>query len=67
MLLLTDVDGDGKLELVTGHADRAVYVHKLETDSQEQIDVQNQPNKGIIFKFPLIYHSVICSWKFFIC
>ena len=49
MLLLADVDGDGMLELVTGHADRAVYIHKLEqTECQEQTEVQNQPSIGII-------------------
>ncbi|KAL9961416.1 hypothetical protein ACROYT_G030350 [Oculina patagonica] len=44
VLLLADVDGDGMFELVTGHADRAVYVHKLEADCQEQTDAQSQPN-----------------------
>lgn len=41
ILLLADVDGDGKLELVTGHADRTVYVHKLKTGRQEKTAVQN--------------------------
>jgi len=41
ILSLADVDCDGRLELVTGHADRTVYVHKLETGCQEKTDVQN--------------------------
>ena len=41
ILLLADVDGDGMLELVTGHADRTVYVHKLEPGCQEKTAVQN--------------------------
>lgn len=47
ILLLADVDGDGMLELVTGHADRTVYVHKLETGSQEKTAVQNHLIIGI--------------------
>ena len=46
-MLLADVDGDGMLELVTGHADRTVYVHKLETASQEKTAVQNHLIIGI--------------------
>lgn len=62
MLLLADVDGDGMLELVTGHTDRAVYVHKLEADCQKQTNAQSQPNIGIIFMFSLIYYFV-SHWK----
>ena len=47
ILLLADVDGDSMLELVTGHADRTVYVHKLETGSQEKAAVQNHLIIGI--------------------
>lgn len=55
ILLLADVDGDGKLELVTGHADRSVYVHKLETGCREETDVQNHPTIGIGFTL-LTFH-----------
>ena len=46
-MLLADVDGDGMLELVTGHADRTVYVHKLKTGCQEKTAVQNHLVIGI--------------------
>lgn len=55
ILLLADVDGDGKLELVTGHADRSVYVHKLETGCREETDVQNHSTIGIGFTL-LAFH-----------
>ena len=47
ILLLADVDGDGMLELVTGHADRTVYVHKLEAGRQAKTAVQNHLIIGI--------------------
>ena len=50
IILLADVDGDGMLELVTGHADRAVYIHKLHVvkECQRQSDVCDQPSTGVI-------------------
>ena len=56
-MLLADVDGDGMLELVTGHADRTVYVHKLETASQEKTSVQNHLIIGIHG-----LHYLLCSY-----
>lgn len=50
IILLADVDGDGMLELVTGHADRAVYIHKLHVvkEHHKQSDVCDQPSTGVI-------------------
>ena len=50
IILLADVDGDGMLELVTGHADRAVYIHKLHVvkECHRQSDVCDQPSTGVI-------------------
>lgn len=66
------VDGDGMLELVTGHADRAVYIQKLRVlkEGQEQSDV-HQPSTGfdsglninhkqtVSFKVEEVYHWTI--------
>lgn len=48
VVLLADVDGDGLLKLVTGHADRVVHVHKLEADNHrlQETATLAQPNKG---------------------
>ena len=42
VLLLADVDGDGLLKLVTGHADRVVHIHNL----VEEPGAKGQPNTG---------------------
>ncbi|XP_074607586.1 KICSTOR complex protein ITFG2-like isoform X1 [Acropora palmata] len=45
ILLLVDVDGDGELKLVTGHADRVVHIHKLEAYNEPVTPVQDEENK----------------------
>lgn len=45
VLLLADVDGDGLLKLVTGHADRVVHVHKLEMNKNQ--DIETKPSQTI--------------------
>ena len=42
VLLLADVDGDGSLKLITGHADRVVHVHKLQADQNTEAGVQEK-------------------------
>ena len=42
VLLLADVDGDGSLKLITGHADRVVHVHKLQADQNTEAGVQEE-------------------------
>lgn len=42
VLLLADVDGDGSLKLITGHADRVVHVHKLQADQNTEARVQEK-------------------------
>ena len=42
VLLLADVDGDGLLKLVTGHADRVVHIHNL----VQEPGAKCQPNTG---------------------
>lgn len=44
------------LELVTGHADRTVYVHKLKTGCQEKTAVQNHLIIGI-------HDLTLLTWK----
>lgn len=44
VVLLADVDGDRKLKLVTGHADRVVHVYKLEADDEQVTTFQDQEN-----------------------
>ncbi|KAK2548328.1 KICSTOR complex protein ITFG2 [Acropora cervicornis] len=44
ILLLVDVDGDGELKLVTGHADRVVHIHKLEAYNEPVTPVQDEVN-----------------------
>ena len=50
ILVLVDVDGDGELKLVTGHADRVVHIHKLEAlyNNEPATPVQDEgrPLKG---------------------
>jgi len=36
------VDGDGLLKLVTGHADRAVHIHKLEADNDRDSSIHDK-------------------------
>ena len=42
ILVLVDVDGDGELKLVTGHADRVVHIHKLEAYNEPVTPVQDE-------------------------
>ena len=42
VVLLADVDGDGSLKLITGHADRVVHVHKLQADQNTEAGVQEK-------------------------
>ena len=42
ILVLVDVDGDGELKLVTGHADRVVHIHKLEAYNEPATPVQDE-------------------------
>ena len=42
VVLLADVDGDGSLKLITGHADRVVHVHKLQADQNTEAGVQEE-------------------------
>ena len=42
VVLLADVDGDGSLKLITGHADRVVHVHKLQADQNTEASVQEK-------------------------
>ena len=42
VVLLADVDGDGSLKLITGHADRVVHVHKLQADQNTEAGLQEK-------------------------
>ncbi|XP_048590330.1 KICSTOR complex protein ITFG2 [Nematostella vectensis] len=42
-LLIADIDGDGLCEMVTGHTDREVYVHRW---IAEQLTTESSPAKG---------------------
>ena len=42
VVLLADVDGDGSLKLITGHADRVVHVHELQADQNTEAGVQEK-------------------------
>ncbi|XP_015755017.1 PREDICTED: integrin-alpha FG-GAP repeat-containing protein 2-like [Acropora digitifera] len=42
IFVLVDVDGDGELKLVTGHADRVVHIHQLEAYNEPATPVQDE-------------------------
>ena len=55
VLLLADVDGDGSLKLITGHADRVVHVHKLQADQSTEGGVQEKLLTGTFGMGQLVY------------
>ena len=58
VLLLADVDGDGSLKLITGHADRVVHVHKLQADQNTEAGVQEELLTGTFGMGILIVLSI---------
>ena len=57
VVLLADVDGDGSLKLITGHADRVVHVHKLQADQNTEAGVQEKLLTGsrLAWAFSTVY------------
>ncbi|EDO34581.1 predicted protein [Nematostella vectensis] len=57
-LLIADIDGDGLCEMVTGHTDREVYVHRW---IAEQLTTESSPAKEI----PRGHFAQIKSWSLY--